>query len=86
MYRVIISKQILKSLDKIPVAFLSSIRGAVNNLANNPRPSGCVKLVGSENTYRIRVGVYRIVYKIEDGVLTVKVVKVDHRSNVYRKN
>jgi mRNA interferase RelE/StbE len=53
-------------------------------LAENPRPFGCVKLVNSENTYRIRVGVYRVIYTIEDAVLTVEVVKVDHRSSAYR--
>ncbi|MDR1403426.1 MAG: type II toxin-antitoxin system RelE/ParE family toxin [Tannerellaceae bacterium] len=39
---------------------------------------------GSENTYRIRVGVYRIIYTIEDEILTVEVVKIDRRRNVYK--
>lgn len=84
MYKVVINKQVLKSLDKIPVYYLLKIKNAVNGLVENPRPFGCVKLVNSENTYRIRVGVYRVIYTIEDAVLTVEVVKVDHRSSAYR--
>ena len=57
MYKVIINKQIVKSLDKIPVIYLSSIKKEVNDLADNPRPFGCVKLTGSNNHYRIRVGI-----------------------------
>jgi len=83
MYKVIIKKRVLKSLDKIPVIYLSSIKEAVNNLANNPRPFGTVKLSGFENTYRIREGIYRIVYTIEDEILTVEVVKIRHRGSVY---
>jgi mRNA interferase RelE/StbE len=84
MYRVIINKQVLKSLDKIPIVYLSNIKEAVNGLENIPRPSGCVKLSNSKNTYRIRVGVYRIIYTIEDDVLTVEVIKIDHRGSVYK--
>ena len=83
MYKVIIKKRVLKSLDKIPVVYLSGIKEAVNNLADNPRPFGSVKLSVFENTYRIRAGIYRIIYTIEDEILTVEVVKIDHRSSVY---
>ena len=84
MYRVIIKKKVLKSLDKIPVIYLSSIKKAVNDLENNPRPFGYRKLEGFENSYRIRVGIYRIIYTIDDDILTIEVVKIDHRSNIYR--
>jgi mRNA interferase RelE/StbE len=84
MYKVIIKKKVLKSLDKIPVIYLSSIKDAINDLENNPRPFGYKKLEGFENSYRIRVGIYRIIYSIEDDFLTVEVVKIDHRSGVYR--
>jgi mRNA interferase RelE/StbE len=84
MYEVIINKQVLKSLDKIPVVYLSGIQETVNSLADNPRPFGCIKLTGSINSYRIRVGVYRIIYTIKDDVLTVEVIKIDHRKDVYK--
>ena len=51
-------------------------------LAEEPRPPGCQKLSGQE-AYRVRQGVYRIVYTISDDVLTVTVVKVGHRRDVY---
>jgi mRNA interferase RelE/StbE len=84
MYNVIIKKHILKSLDKIPVFYLSGIQKLINDLAYNPLPFGCTKLVGSENHYRIRVGVYRVIYSIQDDILTVEVIKIGHRSRVYR--
>jgi mRNA interferase RelE/StbE len=52
-------------------------------LAENPRPQGSQKLSGRDR-YRIRQGVYRIVYSIEDDRLVVVVIKVGHRKDVYR--
>jgi mRNA interferase RelE/StbE len=83
MYKVVISKKVLKSLDKIPVAYLPSIRESVNELAQNARPFGYKKLSGFENLYRLRIGVYRIIYSIEDDILTVEIIKIDHRGSVY---
>lgn len=52
-------------------------------LARNPRPQGCEKLSGQER-YRVRQGVYRIIYEIRDEVLLVTVIKVGHRREVYK--
>lgn len=60
------------------------IASAIDALADDPRPSGCKKLVGSEHTYRIRVGDYRIVYDIQGAKLVVSVIRVRHRRDVYR--
>lgn len=54
----------------------------INALADEPRPPGCEKL-SAQDRYRVRQGVYRIVYSIEDERLVVSVVKVGHRRNVY---
>ena len=54
-------------------------------LADNPRPQGSKKLGGEDGLYRIRVGDYRIVYAIRDDILVVLVVRIGHRSEVYRK-
>lgn len=56
----------------------------IDELATSPRPNGVKKLKGKENTYRIRVGDYRILYEIFDDVLLVTVVKIGHRSKVYK--
>lgn len=53
-------------------------------LADDPRGAGCEKLAGYADRYRVRQGNYRVVYSIEDEVLTVWVVKVGHRKDVYR--
>jgi len=84
MYNVIVSKQAEKMLDKLPDEYYKSISKHLLSLEQNPRPLGCIKLVGSDNAYRIRVGVYRIIYSIQDDILVVEVIKIDHRSNVYR--
>ena len=58
----------------------------IDSLQVNPRPSGVVKLKGEEDKYRVRVGRYRILYTIRDEVLTVTVVAVGHRRDVYRRS
>jgi mRNA interferase RelE/StbE len=57
----------------------------IGALADDPRPPGCEKLSGQSDRYRVRQGAYRIVYSVEDLVLVVYVVKVGHRSSVYRR-
>lgn len=56
----------------------------IQSLAENPRPSGCEKLSGQGDKYRVREGHYRVVYSIEDKDRLVYVVKVGHRKDVYR--
>ncbi len=62
---------------------LPAIIAALDALAVEPRPLGVKKLVGSKSTYRIRVGDYRIIYEINDGTLTVTVVRAAHRKDAY---
>jgi mRNA interferase RelE/StbE len=60
------------------------IRDAIDALAVNPRPPGCVKLAGEEIVWRVRVGSYRILYEIHEGRLVVLVIRIAHRREVYR--
>jgi mRNA interferase RelE/StbE len=60
-------------------------REAIDSLAENPRPPGCVKLQGHVELYRVRVGDYRIVYQIQDAILVVLVVEIGHRREIYRQ-
>ena len=53
-------------------------------LADDPRPPGVKKLVGEKDQWRIRIGDWRVVYRIDDGVLVVEVVRVASRGEVYR--
>lgn len=85
MYTVVVHKKAKKEIDKIPDIYAIKIAEAIYGLAEEPRPSGCVKLVGSNNYYRIRVADYRIIYSIEDNILYIEVIKVAHRKESYKK-
>ncbi len=82
-YSVFIKKSAARELEALPRKDLTRIVERIGSLREDPRPPGCEKLAGME-LYRIRQGNYRIVYSIEDEVLTVWVVKVGHRREVYR--
>jgi len=82
-YKVYFKESVEKDFTAIPKKDLVKILRRIKALSENPRPSGCEKLTGRER-YRVRQGRYRIVYSIEDEVLTVWVVKVGHRKDVYR--
>jgi mRNA interferase RelE/StbE len=84
MYKVIIDKRAKKEIDKIPIQYAKKIALAIYDLEDNPRPIGSKKLVGFDNLYRIRIGMYRIIYRIIDDILYVEVLKVGHRSAVYQ--
>lgn len=60
------------------------IVNAIGELANNPRPHGCIQLRGGSGEYRIRVGNYRIIYDIQDQELIILVLRVGHRREIYR--
>ena len=61
------------------------IRETILNLADNPRPFGVKKLEGFDDFYRIKKGNHRIIYTIEDDILTVEVLKVGNRKDVYKR-
>ncbi|MGB3653401.1 MAG: type II toxin-antitoxin system RelE/ParE family toxin [Rivularia sp. (in: cyanobacteria)] len=75
-----------KQFNKLPSDVQERIETKINNLAIEPRPNGVKKIQGEENSYRIRVGDYRVVYDILDDILLVTVIRVKHRSQVYRNN
>ncbi|MCG8335069.1 MAG: type II toxin-antitoxin system RelE/ParE family toxin [Proteobacteria bacterium] len=83
-YRVFFKKSVWKDFKPIPKKDLVKILDLINDLGENPRPVNCTKLSGQEK-YRIRYGKYRIVYSIQDNELTVWVVKVGHRKDIYQK-
>jgi mRNA interferase RelE/StbE len=83
-YQIEFTKAASKQLKKLPKEEQTRIRNKIDELTENPRPDGVVKLADSENSYRIRVGNYRVLYDIFDDILLVSVVKVRHRKDVYR--
>lgn len=82
MYQVVIEKQVKKQLSKIPLFDYARVVKALKELAVNPRPQGYKKLKGRPG-YRIRVGDYRIIYNIQENILTVFVLVVGNRRDVY---
>ena len=66
MYKILITKSAFKELENLPKAFRIKIIAKIDELAIEPRPSGVRKLESFTNYYRIRVGSYRVIYKIED--------------------
>ena len=84
-FRITFKKSVAKDLRSIPPADVKRILQRIEILAENPRGEGCVKLSAQER-YRVRQGVYRVVYEIRDESLVVLVVKVAHRSVVYMGN
>ncbi len=84
-FKVIVSSSVEKILDKLPKKDLAKIVQLIRTLEIQPRPVGCRKLTGEENTYRVRQGNYRLIYEIRDNVLMILVLKIGHRKDVYRK-
>jgi len=83
-YSLFIKPSAVKELNTLPKKDLQKIVKRIQNLASNPRPTGCEKLTNDEK-YRIRQGSYRIVYSIEDRQLIVWIIKIGLRKDVYRK-
>jgi mRNA interferase RelE/StbE len=84
-YRVRILRSAAKEIEAISTKKeRQAVVRRIESLSVDPRAMGCEKLAGGDDRYRVRQGRYRIVYSIEDDVLTVVVVKVGHRKDVYR--
>jgi mRNA interferase RelE/StbE len=82
-YELRIRASVAKDLRGLPKPDLRRILARIEGLRHDPRPVGAEKLSGDEK-YRIRQGDYRILYGIDDGQVTVEIVKVGHRREVYR--
>jgi mRNA interferase RelE/StbE len=83
-YAVTIRRRAQKELEAIPSPSFQSIEEKLLSLGKDPRPAGCKKLKGAERAWRIRVGDYRVIYEIDDGASIVVIIKIGHRSDIYR--
>jgi len=82
-FEVLFKQSVAKDLRQIPSKDITRILKRIDTLKVEPRPPGAEKLFGQDK-YRIRQGVYRIIYEIRDDKLIVVVVKTGHRRDVYR--
>jgi mRNA interferase RelE/StbE len=83
-YKIVFRRSVFKDLDPIPKKDVRRILVSIESLADNPRPPQCRRL-SAEEKYRLRCGIYRILYSIEDDKLVICVVKVGHWKDVYRE-
>ncbi len=84
-YSLVFKKSVAKDLRNIQKKDIKCILKCIELLCTDPRTEGCIKLSGQER-YRVRQGVYRIIYEIQETELIVMVVKVAHRSVVYKNS
>ena len=84
-YKVTFKKLVAKDLRNIANRDVQRILAQIDLLADNPRSEGCLKL-SNKQQYRVRVGLYRIIYEIQDARLVIQVVQVGHRTNIYKGN
>jgi mRNA interferase RelE/StbE len=83
-YRVYLERAAERDLKRLSSEEFDRIISNIRALAENPRPAGCRKIVGSKNDWRIRVGEYRIIYEVDDEKKAVMVMRVRHRREAYR--
>jgi mRNA interferase RelE/StbE len=81
-YAVLLTPRARRDLDGIRGRARTRLEDAIGALANDPRPRGCRKLANSDE-WRIRVGSYRVRYRIDDGAREVTVTRVGHRKDIY---
>ena len=83
-YKVEWKNSAYKELQKLPRPIITRVVAAVSELSDEPFPHGVKKLVGSEFSYRIRIGDYRVVYEVFESRLIIEIVRVRHRKDVYK--
>ena len=81
MYQLRIKKSVLRQIEALPGHYRQRVRGIIAYLIHNPFPPTTKLLRGKQNIYRIALDRYRIVYRIEDDILVIEVLKVGAKSN-----
>ncbi len=79
-----IEKKAVKFLQSVPKRDYIKLREHISHLAINPHPAGSIKLSGTENEFRYRYGNYRILYTVEHNILTVFIIDIGNRKDIYR--
>lgn len=84
-YSVTFARSARKELERLPSSIGRRILGRIEALTKGPRPPGIIKLQGSKNLWRMRVGDYRAIYNIDDDARTVDISAIRHRRDAYRQ-
>ncbi len=84
-YSIKIKRSAEKSMVKLPNEVFERVATAILALETDPRPRGCKKL-GGRDSFRVRIGAYRILYTIDDSARIVEIIAVGPRGQIYRKH
>ena len=74
-----------KDLEALPDHALARVVQKIESLGHTPRPTGCRKLKGYKDDWRVRVGDWRVVYVIEDAAKLISITRIAHRREVYER-
>ena len=83
-YRIEFLRTALKQLAKLPVEIQQRIAARIEQLKTNPYPPDVKALKNGEGRLRLRVGDYRVIYRVENDILEILIIKVGHRKNIYK--
>ena len=84
-YQIVYTTSALKELSHLPEPDFKKIKLSIESLSKNPFPAGSLKLEGTkEKLYRIRKGNYRVIYSVQNQIITIIILKIAHRKDVYR--
>lgn len=85
LYKIEWKRSAVKELKKLSKENINRILETVEALSSSPFPNQTKKLVGSDNSFRIRVGDYRIIYTVLSKILTIEIIRVGHRRDIYKR-
>lgn len=83
-YQIFFTPRAERDLEAIPDRDRARIAKRIEALAGDPRPDGVRKLAGPDDIYRLRIGAFRVLYHIRDRVITVTIIRIGHRRDIYR--
>jgi mRNA interferase RelE/StbE len=83
-YEITFARPARKELEALDASVVGRILPRIEALARNPRPAGCRKVHGEPGLWRIRIGNWRVIYRVDDQKRLVDVAGVRHRSDAYR--
>lgn len=84
VWNVEVNRKALKEIAALPKPMATRCWSAIRGLEDDPFPPGVRSVEGMDAGYRIRVGNYRIIYSVSQSEVTVLVIRVRHRKDVYR--
>lgn len=82
-YSISFARSARKELEALSSPLIERIFTKIESLGVEPRPTGCKKLQGNSNLWRIRIGDYRVVYSIDDAIEVIEIIRINHRREVY---